>query len=123
MENELTLSTLPKTWFFDLYGTIVKHNGYKDDGKDTLLSGVKEYLAALPEEDRVILITSRTEDCRELTLKFLNDSHVRYDEILFNLPMGERIVVNDRKPSGLDMALAVNINRDQFTLPIVRREK
>lgn len=123
MENELTLSTLPKTWFFDLDGTIVKHNGYKDDGKDTLLSGVKEYLAALPEEDRVILITSRTEDCRELTLKFLNDSHVRYDEILFNLPMGERIVVNDRKPSGLDMALAVNINRDQFTLPIVRREK
>lgn len=123
MENEITLSTLPKTWFFDLDGTIVKHNGYKNDGKDTLLPGVKEYLAKLPEEDRIVLVTSRTKNYRELTLQFLNDNNIRYDEILFNLPLGERIVVNDRKPSGLDMAVAVNINRDQFTLPVVIREK
>ncbi len=123
MENEITLSTLPKTWFFDLDGTIVKHNGYKNDGKDTLLPGVKEYLAKLPEEDRIVLVTSRTKNYRELTLQFLNDNNIRYDEILFNLPLGERIVVNDRKPSGLDMAVAVNINRDKFTLPVVIREK
>ena len=29
---------------FDLDGTLVKHNGYKLDGMDTLLEGVKEYL-------------------------------------------------------------------------------
>ena len=38
------------------------------------------------------------------------------------MPMGERIVVNDRKPSGIDMAFAVNLDRDQFALPKVRRE-
>ena len=39
------------------------------------------------------------------------------------MPMGERIVVNDRKPSGLDMAVAMNIDRDCFALPQIIREK
>lgn len=41
MGDVLTLSTLPKTWIFDLDGTLVKHNGYKIDGHDTLLERVK----------------------------------------------------------------------------------
>ena len=28
MADELVLSTLPKTWVFDLDGTLLKHNGY-----------------------------------------------------------------------------------------------
>ena len=39
--NEIVMSTLPKTWILDLDGTVVKHNGYKIDGEDTLLSGAK----------------------------------------------------------------------------------
>ena len=34
------ISSLKKTWLFDIDGTIVKHNGYKLDGEDTLLPGV-----------------------------------------------------------------------------------
>lgn len=122
MEDRLILSTLPKTWVFDLDGTIVKHNGYKLDGQDTLLSGAKEYIDGIPEEDKVIIFTSRTDEYKEQTLRFLSENSIRYDEILFNMPMGERIVVNDRKPSGLDMAVAININRDEFALPPVDRE-
>lgn len=122
MEDRLILSTLPKTWVFDLDGTIVKHNGYKLDGQDTLLSGAKEYIDRIPEEDKVIIFTSRTDEYKEQTLRFLSENGIRYDEILFNMPMGERIVVNDRKPSGLDMAVAININRDEFELPSVDRE-
>ncbi|MCI8638236.1 MAG: hypothetical protein HFG41_03590 [Coprococcus sp.] len=44
-----------------------------------------------------------------------------YDDILFGMPMGERIVVNDRKPSGIEMAVALNIKRDKFALPDVIR--
>ena len=33
------------TWFVDLDGTILKHNGYILDKKDTLLKGVKNFLA------------------------------------------------------------------------------
>ena len=95
MEEKLILSTLPKTWIFDLDGTLVKHNGYKLDGKDTLLAGVKEYLSGIPKEDKIILFTSRTEEYKELTCKFLRENNIRYDQILFDMPMGERIVVND----------------------------
>lgn len=123
MSEKMVLSTLAKTWIFDLDGTIVKHNGYKLDGRDTLLPGAKAYLDELPDEDRVVILTSRTEEYREETLCFLKENGIRYDEILFQMPMGERILVNDRKPSGLDMALAVNLDRDVFFVPEVVREK
>lgn len=113
MADKLVLSTLPKTWIFDLDGTIVKHNGYKIDGTDTLLPGAKEYLDSIPNEDYILILTSRLEEYRESTLSFLNKHKIRYDKILFEMPMGERIVVNDRKPSGLDMAVAINVKRDE----------
>lgn len=123
MEEKLILSTLPKTWIFDLDGTLVKHNGYKMDGKDTLLPGAKEYLSAIPKEDKILIITSRTEEYREITIQFLRKNQIPYDQIIFHMPMGERIVVNDRKPSGIDMAVAMNIDRNYFALPEIVREK
>ena len=123
METEMILSTLPKTWIFDLDGTLLKHNGYKIDGEDTVLQGAKEYLEQIPKEDRIIILTSRTEEYRERTLSFLAKNKLRYNDIMFNIPMGERIIINDRKPSGLDMAVALNVDRDEFELPTIRREK
>ena len=41
---------------------------------------------------------------------------------MFNMPMGERIVVNDGKPSGIDMAVSVNLDRDKGGFPEVERE-
>lgn len=123
MGEKMILSTLAKTWIFDLDGTLLKHNGYKLDGRDTVLPGAKEYLEGLPDEDRIVILTSRTEEYREETLRFLEENGIRYDDILFGMPMGERILVNDRKPSGLDMAVAVNLDRDVFSLPQIKREK
>ncbi len=121
-KDALILSTLSKTWVFDLDGTLLKHNGYKIDGKDTLLPGVKEYLATIPDEDKIIIFTSRIDEYKEMTLKFLKENGIRYDEILFNMPYGERIIVNDRKPSGLDMSVAINMDRDSFDMPQIIRE-
>lgn len=123
MEERLVLSTLPKTWIFDLDGTLLKHNGYKTEGQDTLLDGAAAYISGLPAEDRIVILTSRTEEYREGTVRFLEEKGVRFDDILFGMPLGERILVNDRKPSGLDMALAFNIDRDRFSLPEIVREK
>ncbi len=123
MEKKLILSTLPKTWIFDLDGTLVKHNGYKMDGKDTLLEGVKEYMQSIPAEDKIVIFTSRTDDYKADTVHFLEQNAVRYDEILFNMPMGERIVVNDRKPSGIEMAIAINCDRDRPGLPEIVRAR
>lgn len=123
MKDKIIMSTLSKTWIFDLDGTLLKHNGYKLDGKDSILPGVKEYLDSIPQDDRLIILTSRTEEYRDSTIRFLEDEGIRYDEILFNMPFGERIVVNDRKPSGLETAVAFNIDRDRFELPDIERER
>ena len=80
MSAIIEMSTLPKTWIFDLDGTIVKHNGYKIDGYDSLLDGAKEYLQSLPLEDKIIFVTSRMNKYRDSTIKFLNSNDIRYDE-------------------------------------------
>ena len=113
---------LPKTWVFDLDGTLLKHNGYKIDGVDTILPGVLEYLKTIPLEDRIVVFTSRTDEYKQITLDFLEKNQIRYDQILFNMPMGERIMVNDCKPSGLAMSVAINLERDNFDMPEVIRE-
>lgn len=114
MEKKHIVSSLGKTWIFDLDGTLVKHNGYKLDGKDTFLTGAEAFLTQISEQDKIVLLTSRTEQEKELTEAFLQEHHVRYDVIIYNAPYGERILVNDRKPSGLTTAIAVNTIRDEF---------
>ena len=34
--------------------------------------------------------------------------------IIYELPYGERILINDQKPSGLKTSIAVNTERDVF---------
>lgn len=108
----LKLSSLAKTWIFDIDGTIVKHNGYKIDGYDTLLEGVSEFFEKFPKEDKVIFLTSRTHHELKNLKSFLDKINLRYDKILTDMPMGERILINDNKPSGLKCAYAVNKVRD-----------
>lgn len=105
------LSPLPKTWLLDVDGTIVKHNGYKTGG-DVLLDGVKEFFARIAAEDKVIFLTARPVEEKENLENFLRENGLRHDLILFDIPVGERILVNDRKPSGLATAYAVNKDRD-----------
>ena len=113
-KDKLTLSTLGHTWIFDLDGTIVKHNGYLLDGKDSLLPGALEFLHNLPEKDMIIIVTSRKERYRILTENFLKDCKIRYDHIIFDAPYGERILVNDDKPSGLKSSYAISSKRDEW---------
>lgn len=117
MEDKLILSPLGHTWIFDLDGTIVKHNGYKIDGKDSFLEGAEAFLKSLPEQDRILFLTSREESLKEQTEGFLREHGIRFDCILYGMPYGERILFNDCKPSGLKMGVAVNMERDRFRGP------
>lgn len=113
-EHVHKVSPLRKTWIFDLDGTLVKHNGYKTDGMDSWLEGAKEFLTHISAEDKIIFLTSRTEAEKALTEQFLAKSQVRYDAIIYDAPYGERILINDCKPSGLITAIAINTKRDEF---------
>ena len=110
--EDLKLSSLPKTWIFDLDGTILVHNGYKNGG-DRILSGVKEFFDKIPETDHILILTARKEEVLESTIEFLKDNGIRYNNILADIPFGERILLNDMKGSGLKTAYAVNLKRDE----------
>lgn len=114
MEKEIILSTLPHTWILDIDGTLVKHNGYLTDEGDTLLDGAAEFLASIPEKDLIILLTARSSEFRNKTEEFLSKNNIRYDHIIFDAPVGERIIINDNKPSGLVTAYAIERTRDKW---------
>ena len=105
-------NNLSHTWFIDLDGTMLKHNGYINP-PEQLLPGVKELWSQIPVDDCIIITTGRSEAYRETTLEFLEKNNIRYDVALFNLPLGERIVINDIKPGNLKTAIAWNVERDK----------
>ncbi|MCP1241702.1 hypothetical protein GOB86_05545 [Acetobacter lambici] len=109
---DIALSPLPHTWLIDVDGTVLQHNGYKMGG-DSLLPGVREFWASIPLEDVIILLSARAVEYMPSTLAFFDHAKLRYTHALFGLPAGERIVVNDAKPSGLKTAYAFNIARDE----------
>ena len=76
-------------------------------------SWVRDFFAQIPDEDYVLILTARKQDYKLLTEKFLDENGLRYDLILYNMPVGERIVINDDKPSGLKMGMSVNKARDE----------
>ncbi len=110
----MILTTLGHTWIVDLDGTVVKHNGYKTDGTDTFLDGAEAFLHSLPPKDMIIFLTSRPEEYRGQTERFLSDHAIRYDHIIFGAPYGERILINDNKPGGLRMSMALCRERDKW---------
>lgn len=113
------LSPLPKTWILDLDGTIVKHNGYKTDGGDSFLPGAEDFLRAIPPCDMIVFITSRKRDAAGVTQQFLQDNNIRYDALIYDAPYGERILLNDDKPSGLRTAYAFCKPRDSAVYPAI----
>ncbi len=107
----MKVSTLGHTWLIDIDGTILKHNGHLT-GNEKLLPGVQEFWSKLPEKDFIILLTARSQEHWQSTLEFIREQGLRFDHAIFNLPTGERILINDIKPSGLDTAIGINIERN-----------
>ena len=113
----LKISKLAHTWFIDLDGTIFKHNKYKDNGFDIIVnSNVRKFFDQISENDILIFTTSRSSSLSKLcerSLKEILNIKQKFT-IIYELPHGERILVNDSKPSGMITSLAINIDRDNF---------
>ena len=104
---------LNHTWFIDLDGTIVKHNHYLSKNKDLLLKGANSFLKKIPKNDVIIFLTSRKKKFKKLTVNFLLDNKIRYNLIIFDLPFGERILMNDIKhKNNLKTSISINVKRD-----------
>ena len=110
--DEIVVSALPKTWILDIDGTLLRHNGHLSSDGDQLLPHVPQHLSNIGPEDMVVLITSRKREYEHVTEAVLAEAGVRWDHIIWGAPYGERILVNDSKPSGLRTAVAINVPRD-----------
>lgn len=117
MREKLLISGLGHTWILDLDGTIVKHNGYMTEHGDEFIGGALDFLNSIPENDMIIILTSRKEEYRDRTISFLKKNNVKYDYILFGCPYGERVLVNDAKESGLKTVASILLKRNEGNYP------
>ena len=112
-----------KTLFVDIDGTLVKNSGQyflPTWGTTAPLTKNVSHLNKLHATGRVriILVTSRLEKFRDVTLKQLEQYGVVYDQILFGMLHASRVVVNDYAPTNpYPSAECVNIPRNAEDLP------
>lgn len=110
------------TLFVDLDGVLVLNSAQYTDprwGSTEAIEENVEVLNRLHETGRVHLVvtTARNEGFRELTIAQLDRIGLRYDDIIFGLPHGKRIVVNDYAPSNPYKSCdSINIRRNSTDL-------
>jgi hypothetical protein len=105
-----------KTIFCDIDGTLLYHWRDLHDivtFQPTLLPGVTAKLAEWRDKDYyIVLTTARPEGCRSITQQHLDRHGIFYDQLIMGLPVGPRVVINDKKPNGMITSFAVCIDRN-----------
>ena len=87
------------------------HNGHLT-GRDVLLPGVSVFWRNIAAHDVVIVLTARAASHAADVREFFSVEGLRVDHVVPACGVGERVLFNDRKPSGLPTAFAVNLPRD-----------
>ena len=60
----------------------------------------------------IILTTGRKESMRTVTEKQLSEIGIFYDQLIMGIGGGERVLINDMKPTGTQTAYSVNLVRN-----------
>lgn len=107
-----------KTVFCDIDGCIFKHHGDIVEILTSLcelLPGVRKAFKVWCDKGyTVILTTGRPESLRDMTVKQIHDHGLYYHSLIMNLPLGQRVVINDVKPGrDMDAAACVNLERNK----------
>ena len=73
-----------------------------------MLPGALDFQGQIDKDDMVIFVTvCKYSESGRITEEFLSDNNIKYDHIIYESPYGERIHINDNKPSWLKMAYAI----------------
>ena len=112
------MDTRPKTIICDIDGTLVKHEipttNTSFNKKLKLLPGTIEKLSEWDAKGyNIILITGRRESMRKATEDQLAEAGIIYDPLIMGIGGGPRILINDNKPDGKEVAFAYNIERNK----------
>lgn len=112
------MNTRPKTIFTDLDGTLVKHCGdvillSNPDYKLEVLPGTLEKIREWDAKSYwIVIATGRKESLRYSTECQLRTAGIVYNQLIMGFGGGDRILINDKKPTGEDAAFSINISRD-----------
>ena len=127
----MEIESLNKTWFVDVDGTILYHHsnnsldelieryGSESYKHETPIENSINFFQSLPEDDVIIIATAREKRHIDHTLNVLEYIGMPFNQWIFELGCGPRIVVNDIKPPGwagnsepLQTAYGMNLERD-----------
>lgn len=110
------------TLFVDLDGTLVMNSGQYAHPRWGETEGIDKNIRAINAlhttgKVEIILTTSRKEEFRQVTLDQLERLGICYDNIIFGLVHGKRIVINDyAKTNPFKSCDAINIKRNTSDL-------
>lgn len=117
MENRIT------TVFLDMDGTLVKHNYYPLQIPDEYLLGTDQLLIQLADKEKFycVLTTGRGEsECKDILERFKKDFGFVFDNHLYLLPTGIRVLVNDSK-NLVNKAQGYCLPRDKGPIDIIKQ--
>lgn len=110
------MRTSRKTIFCDIDGTILFHreNLYEIMNREPrILPGVIDKFLEWREKDYyIVLTTARPEGCRSITQEHLDRYGIFYDQLIMGLPVGPRVIINDKKPDGMITTGMVCVDRN-----------
>jgi hydroxymethylpyrimidine pyrophosphatase-like HAD family hydrolase len=103
-----------ETIFVDLDGTLILFNLEPERYTDRIIMDTMRFLIKKKSEGHcIVCTTARTYEHTMLAIKNAGIPLDFFDRLVCDLPMGRRILINDRKANGLDSAIAINLYRDQ----------
>lgn len=110
-----------KTYFIDIDGIVVKNSGEFSKPywgtTEGLVGNIKIINQLYELGNYIILITSRKEKYRKVTLQQLKKVGVKYHQLIMNLNHSARVVVNDFSHTNpFPAAISVNVPRDSDKL-------
>ena len=108
---------VPKTIFCDIDGVLVYHDGSFHPSTTSKMVPIERSILWLRDwimkGYTIILTTGRKESLREQTVRQLQEAGIAYDQLVMGVGRGVRVLINDRKPTGQDTAVAFNLTRDE----------
>ena len=80
--------------------------------RELMLPDSREFMNKIPRNDYIILTTAREYRHQWQTEEFLRRNNVQWDKIIYALPSGRRVLINDSDESGEVKAYGISVARN-----------
>lgn len=107
------------TIFCDIDGTLFHYRNfstYKKSKPELIFKNIECINLAYDKGHHIVLTTARPEYLKIHTMKELDQSNIKYHQLIMGIERGTRLLINDNEDKHINRAFAINIIRDsEFT--------